>query len=171
MPERSTCRPSLRQDVEMKRRVPILAVAVVILLVLGFSMYGRLKADKRADRALYHQMRQDAAGNLHPPGAVRINASEFGPCEADSGSGPVIIRGYDWSGGPDELFSFYRSKLEELGWQSLSRSLVPSARGTFESLVGSKELDGYTLGIEVRTIRRDEQDFDLILWADPRQAC
>ncbi len=155
----------------MKRLLPILAVVVVILVALGFSSCGRLQADKRADQDLYRQMLEDAAGDLHPPGAVRIGASEFPPCKADSGAGPVVIRGYDWSGGLDELFTFYRSELEQLGWQSLRRSLIPSAGTSYESLVGSKRLDGYTLRIEVRKIERDEQDFDVILWADPRQGC
>ena len=126
----------------MKRSLPILAVVVVILLALGFSASGRLRADKRADRDLYRQMLADTAGNLHPPGAVRTGASASPPCEADSGAGPVVIRGYDWSGGPDELFTFYRSELEQLGWQSLSRSLIPSAGAGYESLIGSKRLDG-----------------------------
>ncbi len=155
----------------MKRCVPILAVAVVILLALGFSAYRRLEADTRADRAVYEHLLNDAAGNLHPPGAVRISSSQFGPCEADSGAGPVVVRRYDWSGGPEDLFAFYRSELEQLGWQSLNRSLMRSSGGGFESLVGSKELGGYTLGIEVRSVSRDEQDFDVILWTDPRQGC
>ena len=155
----------------MKRGVPILAVAVVILSALGFSASRRLEADTRGDRAVYEHLLNDGAGNLHPPGASRTNSSEFGPCEADSGAGPVVVRGYEWSGGQEDLFAFYRSELEQLGWQSLSRRLRPSAGGAFESLIGTKELDGYTLGIQVRALSRDEQDFDVILWTVPRQRC
>lgn len=75
------------------------------------------------------------------------------------------------AGGPDELFAFYRSELERLGWQSLNRKLERSAGGDFEQLSGTKTLGGYAVRIFVRTVKFDRQDFDLILSADPRQDC
>lgn len=82
-----------------------------------------------------------------------------------------MVRGYAWSGEPDEIFEFYQAELAKLGWQSLERELQPSAGGDFENLSGTKPFDGYTLRIEVRTVKYGEQDFDLILWTNPIQDC
>jgi hypothetical protein len=72
-----------------------------------------------------------------------------------------VIRDYHWTGGPDELFSFYGSHLEQLGWQSLVRQRVPSAGGDFEELTGTRDVNGYTVTVSVRTVKFGRQDFDV----------
>ena len=126
---------------------------------------------ERSDADLDQQMLRDSAVDLHPPGARRVGGYEDGPCEGDSGSGPHVIRDYDWEGGPDELLSFYGPHVEGHGWRFVSREYVPSAGGDYELFLWQKPMGPYQVSLEVRTVRFEESDFDVILRATPLQDC
>lgn len=127
-PARHTCR--------MRRRLSALMMAISLLAGCGDSP--AITEAARSDADLYRQMAADPTVDLHPPDARRVGGHEDGPCKGDSGSGPHVIRDYDWAGGPEELLSFYSSHVGGLGWTFVSREFVRSTGRDYELFLWEK---------------------------------
>jgi hypothetical protein len=67
--------------------------------------------------------------------------------------------------------AYYEGELARLGWSSLRREHIPSAGGDYDEVRATKQQNGYPLDVEVRTVRHEDQTFDVLLFAEPRNQC